>query len=47
MVEKYIVSDASGLLSPSYESSSVLYITPMYTSSRQEWIVQGMQQNMS
>ena len=44
MLEKY-VCDACGLRSPSFESSSVLYITPTYTSSIQELIMQGMQQN--
>ena len=36
MLEKYIVYDACGLRSPSFESSSVLYITPTYASSMQE-----------
>ena len=36
MLEKYIVCDAWGLRSPSFESSSVLYITPTCTSSMQE-----------
>ena len=31
---------------PSFESSSVLYITPTYTSSMQELIMQGMQQKL-
>ena len=44
MLEKYIVCDACGLRSPSFESSSVLYITPTCTSSMQELIKQGMKQ---
>ena len=44
MLEKYIVCDACGLRSPSFESSGVLYITSTYTSSMQELIMQGMQQ---
>ena len=44
MLDKYIVCDACGLKSPSFESSSVLYITPSYTSFMQELIMQGMQQ---
>ena len=43
MYEKYTVCDVSGLGSPSLESSSVLYITPTYTSCM-ELIMQGMQQ---
>ena len=46
MVEKYIVCDAFGLRSPSFESSNVLYITPTYTSSMQELIMQRMQQKL-
>ena len=44
MLEKYIACDACGLRSSSFESSGVLYITPMYTSSMQELMIQGMQQ---
>ena len=44
MIEKYIFRDACGLRFPSLESGSVLYITPTYTSSMQELIMQGMQQ---
>ena len=44
MLEKYIVCDACGLRSSSFESSSVLCITPTYTSFMQELIMQGMQQ---
>ena len=42
---KNIVCNKYGLRSPSFESSDVLYITPSYTSSIQELILQGMQQN--
>ena len=44
ILEKYTVCDAWGLKSSWFESSSVLYITPTYTSSIQELIMQGMQQ---
>ena len=44
VLEKYIVCDVCGLRSPSFESSSVLYITPTNTSSMQDLILQGMQQ---
>ena len=33
ILEKYIVCDACGLRSPSFESNSVLYITAIYTTS--------------
>ena len=46
MLEKYIVCDACGLRSPSFQSSSVLYITPTCTFSMQELIKQGMEQKM-
>ena len=46
MLEKYIVCDVCTLRSPSFESSSVLYITPTYTSSMQELIVQWVQQKL-
>ena len=46
MLQKYIVCDACGLRSPSFESSSVLYITPTCTSSMQELIKQGMKQKL-
>ena len=46
MLEKYIVCDACRLRSPSFESSSVLYITPTCTSSMQELIRQGMEQKI-
>ena len=35
MLEKYTVYDACGLRAPSFQSHSVLYITPTYTSSMQ------------
>ena len=40
VLKKYIVCDVCGLRSPSFESSSVLYITPTYTSSMQDLILQ-------
>ena len=46
MLEKYIVCDACGLRPPSFESSSVLYITPTCTSSMQELIKQEMKQKL-
>ena len=46
MLEKYIVCDACGLRSPSFESSNKLYITPTFTSSTQELIMQGMQEKI-
>ena len=46
MLEKYIVCDACGLRSPSFESSSVLYITPTYTCSMQGLIKPGMGQKL-
>ena len=45
-VKKYIVCDACGLRSAPFESISVLYITPTYTSSMQELIMQGMPKKM-
>ena len=45
MLEKHTVCDVCGLRSPAFESSSMLYITRTYTSSMQELITQGMQQN--
>ena len=47
MLEKYIACDACGLRSSSSESSSVLNITPTYTSSMQELVMQGMQERLS
>ena len=38
VLEKYIAYDICGLRSPSFESSSVLYISPTDTSSMQERI---------
>ena len=46
MLEKHIACDACRLRSPSFESSSVLYITPTCTSSMQELIKQGMKQKL-
>ena len=43
--EKYIVCDVCGLRSPSFESSSVLYISPTDTSSMQNLIL-GLQQKL-
>ena len=44
VLAKYIVCDVCGLRSPSLESRSVLYISPTYTSSMQNLILQGLQQ---
>ena len=44
--EKYIVCDVCGLSSPSFESSSVLYISPTDTSSMQNLILEGLQQKL-
>ena len=44
MLEKYIFCDVCGLTSQSCESNNVLYITPTYTSSMQELIMQERQQ---
>ena len=46
ILEKHIFCDACGLRSPSFESSSVLYITPTCTFSMQELIKQGMGQKL-
>ena len=46
VLEKYIVCDVCGLRSPSFESSSVLYISPIDTSSMQNFILQGLQQKL-
>ena len=46
VLEKYIVCDVCGLRSPSFESSSVLYISPTDTSSMQSLILQGLQQKL-
>ena len=44
--KKYIVCDVCGLRSPSFESSSVLYISPTDTSSMQNLILEGLQQEL-
>ena len=46
MLEKCIACDACGLRSSSFESSSVLHITPTCTASMQEFIKQGMKQKL-
>ena len=46
VLEKYIVCDVCGLRSPSFESSSVLYISHTDTSSMQNLILQGLQQKL-
>ena len=46
VLEKYIVCDVCGLRSPSFESSSVLYISPIDTSSMQNLILEGLQQKL-
>ena len=46
VLKKYIVCDVCGLRSPSFESSSVLYISPTDTSSMQNLILQGLQQKL-
>ena len=46
VLEKYIVCDVCGLRSPSFESSSVLYISPTDTSSKQNLILEGLQQKL-
>ena len=43
VLEKYIVCDVCGLRTPSFESSSVLYISPIDTSSMQNLILEGLQ----
>ena len=45
-MEKYIVCDVCGLGSSSFESSSVLYISPTDTSSMQNLILQGLLQKL-
>ena len=45
-LEKYIVCDVCGLRSPSFESSSVLYISPTDTPSMQNLILEGLQQKL-
>ena len=46
VLEKYIVCDVCGLRSPSFESSSVLYISPTDTSSIQNLLLEGLQQKL-
>ena len=46
VLEKYIVCSVCGLRSPSFESSSVLYISPTDTSSMQNLILQGLRQKL-
>ena len=46
VLEKYIVCDVCGLRSPSFESSSVLYISPTDTSSMQNLTLEGLQQKL-
>ena len=46
VLEKYIVCDVCGLRSPSFESSSVLYISPTDTSFMQNLILEGMKQKL-
>ena len=46
VLEKYIVCNVCGLRSPSFESSSVSYISPTDTSSMQNLILQGLQQKL-
>ena len=46
MLENNIVCDACGLRSPTFEFSSVLYITPTCTSSKQELIKQAIEQEL-
>ena len=45
-LEKYIVCDVCGLRSPSFEPSSVLYISLTDTSSMQNLILQGLQHKL-
>ena len=46
VLEKYIVSEVCGLRSPSFESSSVLHISPTDTPSMQNLILEGLQQKL-
>ena len=46
VLEKYIVCDVCGLRFPSFESSSVLHISPTNTSSMQNLILEGLQQKL-
>ena len=47
MLEKYVVCNICGLRSTSFEFSSVLYITPTYTSSMQKIIQQKLKSPVS
>ena len=46
VLEKYIVCDVCGLRSSSFQSSGVLYITPNYASSMQDFKLQGVQRKL-
>ena len=46
VLEKYIVCEVCGLTSPSFESSSVLHISPTDTPSMQNLILEGLQQKL-
>ena len=46
VLEKYIVCDVCRLRSPSFESSSVLYISPTDTSSMQNLILEDLKQKL-
>ena len=46
VLKKYVVCDVCWLRSPSFESSSVLYISPTDTSSMQNLILEGLQQKL-
>ena len=46
LLKKYAVCDVCGLRSPSFESSSVLYISPTDPSSMQNMILEGLQQKL-
>ena len=46
VLEKYIVCEVCGLRSPSFESSSVLHISPTDTPSMQNLISEGLQQKL-
>ena len=46
VLEKYIVCEVCGLRSPSFESSSVLHISPTDTPSMQNLILEGLKQKL-
>ena len=46
VLENYIVCDVCGLRSPSFEFSSVVYISPTDTSFMQNLILEGLQQKL-